>query len=96
MRRAWKDVPHARFSGRTEVADALAILMAGATLSNESVCDRGCRDASWRQTSSRLLCSVRPRAMDGYALEGRTPSAPVRTTLELAVVGEALPGRHAT
>jgi molybdopterin molybdotransferase len=95
--KSWKDVRMRGFQDRTEVADAVALLAARLrALDPEPV--------QLAQAAGRVLAAdvsadvaVPPfdrAAMDGYALCGNESfGAAPYNPLELAVVGEALPGR---
>ena len=85
------------FRDRTEVAEVLALIDAGATpLAAEAV---GLHQAAGRVLAVEVASEVAVpgfdrAAMDGYALRGEeTFGAGAYNPLELAIVGEAMPGR---
>ena len=95
--RGWKDVRMRGFQDRTEVADALAILSARLSpLGTERVplTEAAGRVLAADVTAEVAVPSFDRAAMDGYALRGDDSfGAGPYNPLDLAVIGEALPGQ---
>jgi molybdopterin molybdotransferase len=98
--RGWKDVRMRGFQDRTDVADAVALLLVRLTpLSAEAVV---LREAADRVLAADVISAVAVppfdrAAMDGYAVRGaETFGAGPYNPLDFTVVGESLPGRAPT